>query len=369
MNTQRLYTFFCFFIIAMLYVNQTKAQANQLRNEIEKIIRFDTEIDFNKTPGFIISVIDNDSVFHFSFGTKVRKTKQAISKDDIFEIGSVSKVFTSTLIGILCDEGLLSMNDKVNNYLPEAYQNPRLENLTIANLVNHQSGLPRRPYFFGKKEKDIRNPYASYTKDDLLKFYRDFIPEQKKFEYSHSNYALLEIIIANITQKSFQDIMVEKIWAPLEMENTFADFAEKKENIIVPGYDRAQKTTTPWSFGSFKGSEGIKTTSEDLVKFLKANMNLSQTGLEPVFAKNFGQTAFKSFNENLSVCMGWHTINMNHFNIITHTGKTTGHNAFVGMVRETKTAVIILANSSVGVEDLALQILRMINYNWKRLNS
>ncbi|MBL0100392.1 MAG: hypothetical protein IPP49_10425 [Saprospiraceae bacterium] len=70
----------------MLYVNQTKAQANQLRNEIEKIIRFDTEIDFNKTPGFIISVIDNDSVFHFSFGTKVRKTKQAISKDDIFEI-------------------------------------------------------------------------------------------------------------------------------------------------------------------------------------------------------------------------------------------------------------------------------------------
>lgn len=341
-------------------------QEDDLRNEIEKIIRYDTEMDFNETPGFIIGIVDNDEVHFYPFGGIARKSSEKLLKSDIFEIGSVTKVLTSSLISILEDEGQLSYQDKVNQYLPNEFKNPRLEYLTIQDLILHHSGLPKRPLFFGKKEKDIKNPYAHYSKSDLLEFYRDFIPDDKKFEYSHTNYALLEWVINEVTGKSLQDAMNEKLFSPLNMSNSFVDFPEQKENYLTPGYDRAQKICLPWTFSSFKSSEGAKSTIEDLVSFLKANLGLTNTGLEEVFNKNFETKTASGFNDQLMITMGWQNINMNQFNIITHTGKTSGHNAFIAMVRETKTGVVILSNSSTGTEDLGLQILRMINYNWKR---
>lgn len=345
---------------------QLYGQESELLNEIEKIIRYDTDMDFKKTPGFIIGIIDNDQVFFFPFGAKTKKTNQKISKSDIFEIGSVTKVLTSSLISLLENNGLLTYQDKVNKYIPEPYRNPRLENLTIEDLINHHSGLPKRPLFFGKKEKDFKNPYAYYSKNDLLEFYRDFIPEEIKFEYSHTNYALLEWVVTELTGKSLQDAMNEILFAPMGMGNSFVDYPEQKENYLAPGYDRAQKICAPWTFSSFKSSEGGKSTAEDLILFLQANMDLSTSGLDSIFDKNFNSETVSGFNDQLLITMGWQNIKMNHFNIFMHTGQTSGHNAFLAMVRETKTGVVILSNSSVGTEDLGIQILRMINYNWKR---
>ena len=344
------------------------SQSGDLKVEIDKLIRFDTEIDFKKTPGFIVAVVDNDSTYYFSFGTTSKGEKKDFSKDDIFEIGSVTKVFTASLISILVSEGLISYSDQVNSYLPKEYQNPRLKELTISDLITHQSGLPKRPTYFGRKEKDFQNPYEHYPVSELLTFYRDYIPEQRTFEYSHTNYALLEIIINKVTLKSFQDALTEKIFMPLAMSNTFVDFSEKKENVIISGYSRALKQVQPWTFSAFKASEGIKSSASDMIKFIRANMNFPSSGLESIFKHNFNPPLNSSFNAQLSVATGWHLINMNQFYIATHTGKTSGHCAFVCMVRETKTAVVILTNSSIGTEDLGMQILRMINYNWKRIN-
>jgi len=356
---QYLKLLFIFFLLQNFHIS-VWSQEDDLRIEIDKIIRYDTELDFSKTPGFVVSVVDNDNVFHYSFGTKVRKEKVQFTPQDIFELGSVTKVFTSELIKILIKDGLITENDEVNKYLPEPFRNPRLDTLTISDLVNHKSGFPKRPAFFGKKEKDIRNPYANYKVEDLLKYYRDYIPDEMEFEYSHTNFALLELIIQHITNKSLEDVLQEKIFKPLQLENTFLDFPEKKENLICPGYDRSQKVTPPWTFASFKASEGIKSTPEDLVKFV-------QTYLDDKNQAHQHQSSSESFNKQLGIIMGWHAIHMGNFDILTHTGKTSGHNAFVGMVRETKTAIIILANSSIGAEDLGLQILRMINFNWKRI--
>ena len=357
-----------FFLMLLLSYYGINGQANDLRIEIDKLIRYDTEIDFKKLPGFLVAVIDNDSTYYFSFGTRLKAEKSNFSKDDIFELGSITKVFTASLLSILAHEGKISFADKINHYLPEEYRNPRLDELTILDLIAHQSGMPKRPSFFGRKEKDLQNPYENYHISDLLKFYRDFIPDKKDFEYSHTNYALLEMIITGLTSKSYQDILNEKIFSPLGMTNSFVDFNEKKENVTTPGYTRALKKVEPWTFSSFKGSEGIKSSAADMVKFIRSNMNLSMSGLENIFEQNFKGHFRSSFNPQLSVATGWHLINMNQFNIVTHSGKTSGHSAFVGMVRETKTAVIVLANSSLGTEDLGMQILRMINFNWKRIN-
>lgn len=365
MKTFKLAYFMFLFLTNSLLFGQNEA----LRKEIDKIIRYDTDIDYDKTPGFIIGILDNDSTYFLSFGTSKKGQNVSFIKDDIFEIGSVSKLFTSSLIRLAEEEGLLTLDEKVNENFPPEYRNPRLNDLQITDLVNHQSGLPLRPLFFGKKQKDGQDPYAEYQNSDLLKFYKNFVPSDKKFEYSHTNYALLELILEHKYKSSLQDVLAKKLLPTLGMEHTFIDFAETKNNILVPGYDRSMKVVAPWKYSSFRGSEGVKSCTSDMISFIKSHMNISQTKLDDVLGAGFTDEDFESFNDKLSINNGWHQVNRQNFKIFMHTGRTSGHNVFVGMVRETKTAVVIMANSSVGTGDLGFQVLRLINYNWKRDNS
>ena len=358
----------CLTFVALL-MREGRTQTSELRAEVDKLIRYDTDIDYKKTPGFIVAVVDNDSTYYLSFGSRVKGKKETFRRSDIFETGSLTKLFTASVFSMLEARKLISYKDAVNNYLPTEYQNPRLDTLTIFHLLTHQSGLPKRPLFFGKKEKEFQNPYAHYSTEDLLKFYRDYIPKKQGFEYSHTNYALLEVILAKVTGKSLQDNLSENIFEPLGMENTFVDFPEKKTDILTPGYDKAMKTVSPWTFASFKASEGLKSTAADMARFLRANMEISGTPLDTLLDRNFNMVPEPGFNNRLGVGLGWHDVDMNRFKIYMHTGRTTGYNAFVGMVRETRTGVVILSNSSIGTEDLGMQILRMINFNWKRISS
>jgi beta-lactamase class C len=149
------------------------------------------------------------------------------------------------------------------------------------------------------------------------------------------------------------------------MQNSFIDFKEKRDLVVTTGYDRAKRTTKPWSFTSFKASESLKSTNEDMCKFIKANLSISNTNLDSLFSNNF-ESKNISFNDRLFISMGWHIIKAKDLNIITHTGKTSGHTTFIGFVRETNTGVVVSSNSAFGSEDLGMLVLRMLNFNWNR---
>lgn len=342
-------------------------QDNWLNTEIDKIIRFDTEINHKDVPGFIIGIIDGDSTYFYSFGTREpRKNSGNINKYDIFEIGSVSKLYTAQVIRVLEKEGKLSLNDKVNDYLPEKYQNPRLNHLTVKDLLNHQSGFSLRPEMFGARELDSQNPYLYYTRENLLHYYTNYIPETNGFVYSHTNYALLEEIIQQVTGLDYNDVIYEYISKTCNLNNTFVDFPEQKENYIAPGHDKYGKKVKPWTFSSFRASEGIKTCADDAVLFLKfllSQNDIDTAAIQVVIDKE--DKPDKSFNKHLYVENGWHIITVKGKKVSIHTGRTSGHSCFMGMVKDTGTAVIVMSNSWAGTGDLGLQILRLINQNWK----
>lgn len=354
------------FYFMLFSVTASFTQKEELARQIELIIKHDTQIAFDKTPGILISVIDGDSIWHIPFGFKDLDKKDQLSKFDIFEFGSISKVFTSSLIDVLQNEEKIDVNDFVNNFIPIDFQNPRLDSLKLLDLINHNSHLPRRPSFFGKSEKDPMNPYEYYSNLQLLEFYRDYIPDNEEFfVYSHTNYALLEYIIENVTNRNFGDVLEEKIFKPLGMLNSFIDFKENRTKVLTPGFDRAMRIAKPWTFNSFKGSEALKSSNNDICKFILANLNNSKTELDSLFANNFDGRSV-SFNERLFISQGWHIIQVKDKNIITHSGKTSGHTTFIGFVRKTNTGVVVSCNSAYGSEDLGMLILRMINFNWDR---
>ena len=358
------------FVFSVLLVISMSAQIDldRIKNEITKIIDYDTEIDFKNTPGFAVAIIDGDSSFVFGFGTNHPEQALVLDEQSIFEVGSITKSFTASLISILESKNFLSFDDKVNDLLDSPYKNPRLAEITVNDLLIHHSGLPKLPKYIGSKQKDPQNPYADYTKTDLLDFYSSFIPEDKReFIYSHVNYGLLEIIIENVTSSDYGTALSTFLLDPLKMNNTFIHKTEDSESSITYGFDRAGRQTKNWDFASFGASEGIKSNLEDLVLFTRAHLGSTDSAFSDIFAVNHQPEVQTHYNERIFAGKGWHVFNQKkNFNIITHSGKTYGHRAYISFIKETKTAVIILSNSSVGTEDLGLLILRMINDNWKR---
>ncbi|MEZ4912038.1 MAG: serine hydrolase [Saprospiraceae bacterium] len=341
------------------------AQNSNVADEVKKIIQFDTDINCKKVPGFIIGIIDNDSTYFLSYGSKDPITKEKITTHDAFELGSISKTFTAAIITILSHRGQLDPKQKVNTYLPKEYENPRLSDITIIDLLDHTSGFPKMPKDLGKKAKEFNNPYQYYTKHDVLKYYKSFIPKERKFEYSHTNYAILEIIIEMVTKKSFDEVLVDEINTVLNLNTTTCDGMYESAPNLAKGFDKSGKVCTPWSFSSFIGSEGIRSNLEDLLVFVKAQLGMSETYLDSIFYEtNAAKVA--TFNDRLSISNGWHTVSMKNGDLVIHTGRTGGHNCYIGMVKETKTAVIVLSNSYYGTGDLGTLILRMINQSWKR---
>jgi serine-type D-Ala-D-Ala carboxypeptidase/endopeptidase len=353
------------FVFISFFIIKLSAQS-QLRKELEKIISYDADISYDLTPGFIIGIIDGDSIFFESFGHHAGKNNQKIFPNDIFEIGSISKSITSSLLFQLQAKNIINIKDKVNKYLPVDYQNPRLKNLTISDLMNHNAPFPKRPTGIGMYESEMQNPYSNYEKKDLLNYYRNFVIEDKSgFNYSHTTYGLLEIIIENASKKNFNDIMEQEIFEEHGMTNSFVDFKEQRLNVISPGQDRSLSSVEPWVFKSFAASEGIRSSAVDLANYIKFELKKAKTKNESW--KLISEFSTPTFNDKLFYSFGWHNMKINKkTKAYISTGNTSGHSSFIGLIPETNTGVVLLSNSPYGTKDLGLLVLRMINFNWKR---
>jgi len=321
------------------------AQHEDIKLEINRIIINDTEFSYKETPGFIVAIIDGADNYVIDFGDKSLTTNDTLCSTDIFELGSLSKVMTASLVSQLVENGFLSYESKVNQFIPSPYSNPRLDHITIDDLLHHACGLPTRPSFFGLKNTDPGNPYKYYSKTDLLEFYRDFIPtdktESKESKYAHTNYGLLEIVIESATSQEYGSLMKEYVFDPLEMDHSFVTFLEDRDSILTEGYDRALRKADPWRFASFGASEGIKSNLNDVISYVRAHLGTSGTRLDQMLPKNVKGSYPTNFNEFILAGRGWQVIDQRRkYDIVTHTGKTSGHHSFVAFVPETKTGLL-----------------------------
>lgn len=360
-------------LICLFACNLCFGQNEEIRKEIDKIIDFDTDIGLDETPGYIIAIIDNDSSYIFEYGTAEINREATLNAQSLFETGSLSKAVTASLITALKHHGMLDGEANINSLLAEEYRNPTLDQLSINSLLNHTSGLPKLPKFFGKNQESAQNPYANYTKEQLLEYYKTYKPIKSsrkrkkqrktvKAEYSHLNYALLEVALEQKFGLSFDALCDKYLFQPLQMSHSCFNSCEEP---LTVGYDRTLKQVNPWTYASFSASEGFKSNLEDLIIFMQHQLQIRDQVYD--FSNNHNKEVQSTYGKSLHVGKAWHIVaNQGKFNIINHSGKTTGHQCFFSFIKETKTGVIILSNSGNGTKDLGFSILRMINHNWKR---
>lgn len=335
----------------------------QFRQQIAKMLYHEMSVDTAALPGFVIGVVDGDSVFKFGFGRADRHYPARPTPDMVFELGGLTHAFTATMIAKLELVGKIQLNKPINTYLT---QNQRFEYgnfITIRQLLTHTSRLPKLPDNLGSEERDIEQPYADYSKENLFAFLQSFSPDTivpSQYLFSHINYAVLECIIENIEKQSFK-YCFKKIFLPTLSNRTF--LGEKKDSNVVwaVGHDAVGNRAMPKNYATFSGALGVNSCLDDLLIFMKLN-------LKDKFFENLHKPEFETImDKNTKVAKGWHVTKQNkRTSVVVQSGTTRGFSAVMMFVPRTQTGVIILANAKINMSRIALLILQGVNQNWKK---
>jgi CubicO group peptidase (beta-lactamase class C family) len=283
-------------------------------------------------------------------------------QDTIFQVGSVSKLFTSSILELLVQEGRISYSDTVRDILPkDAKLSPDMGKVTIFELATHTSGLPREPVtfkqfmYFMDYEFTGKNLYG-YINDVWLGKYLatcKISDKSHKFIYSNIGYGILAYLIEVKTGRSFQDLVAEQLLAPLGMSDTVFSLSKAQAYRQALGHVGDQpyfmKRNSPmkaWDMGDVMApSGGIYSTVADLLTFAKHTLALEASPLDPVLLKTTEPMVGQADGE--STALGW-TIaeaGADHARITYKHGMASGYSAYIGMNMAKKLAVVVLCSS------------------------
>ncbi len=307
-------------------------------------------------PSIAIGILDKQSVQYYNFGT-TRKQGPEVDEHTIYEIGSISKVFTGILLAQQVLEGQLSLNDPINRYLPPVAQVPfkGTQELTLGSLSDHTSGLPRMPANF--TPANPFNPFADYTVEQLYSFIHNYEPVREvgaQYEYSNLAQGLLGHILASTTGTTYEELVVQNIAGPLELVETRITLDKVMQAQLATGHNAGSKAQN-WDIPTLAGAGAIRSSTSDMLKFLSANLGNANTPLTE--AMKLSHKVRHDQAGEMRVGLGWHIKKGAEGDVVWHNGGTGGYRAFAGFVKETGKAVVVLTNSTISIDDIGFHLL------------
>lgn len=315
-----------------------------------------------KAPGLFVGIVQGDKVYVKGYGLTDKDNGAAPDSNTIFEIGSISKVFTTEIVQRLTEEGQMNWDDNIAKYMPQQEHLPKNDSTTLRHLASHTSGYPRLPeMWFGKLEENECDPYSVLTMNDLYTYLSTNTdkkaPSPDNYEYSNLGAGILGHIAEWKTGKTYETLLQEYICNPLGMNNT--SLQVKDSTRFATGYDEKGKKTCHWAFPILYSAGAIRSTGADMLRFLKANMGYNGAL----------STSFKKTHEDVtdmmggSVGLGWHIdkaggIMHKMERIVWHNGGTGGFRSHIAFVPGTNKGMILLANGiHEDFDELAMQIM------------
>jgi CubicO group peptidase (beta-lactamase class C family) len=369
--------------------------------------------------GLAVGVVRGDQVLARGYG-QASADGGAIGDDTLFEIGSITKVFTAALLADAVTRGVVALDDPVRKFLPDSVRVPsrgRTE-MTLLHLASHTSGLPRLPGNLGRANFFSDNPYAHYTVEDLYEYLsrcRLRSEPGKVTEYSNLGAGLLGHILTRVEGQGFEALVKGRICEPLAMHDTTITLSSDQARRLAPGHSGG-KPVSGWDMPTLAGAGALRSTVADMLRFVAANLDPPASPPGPALAlcqrihsgegprrevaRRWLMTAvvlavglpamwalrrtMPSVPEWLRVLvslggavyvssrierawlgrlepmgLGWHVLALPDcpHRVLWQNGGTGGYCSFLGFVKEQGVGVVLLANSDDDVDEVGTSLL------------
>ena len=315
-------------------------------------------VDQGYCPGVVVGIITPQGRQYFGYGRTALKNGQLPDKDTIFEIGSVTKVFTGLLLADMVERHELTLDDAISRFLPQGVHAPSRseKSITLVDLATHTSGLPRMPDNMGSHTID--NAYEGYSPELMYAFLSSYQLTRdigSKFEYSNYGMGLLGQLLARKCGTTYESLVRHRICERLGMPDTSITLTPAMQKRLAMGH-RSDRAVSNWDLAALVGAGGLRSTANDLLTFLAANMGLQENPLSSAMA--LAQKPRRPTDtDRMQVGLAWLILTNDKRPIYWHNGGTGGYRSFVGFNDATNTGIVVLTNSAQDVDDIGLHFL------------
>lgn len=345
-------------LLALLPARVTRAQAGLTDDEIRAILRDRIDVA-KKGVGIVVGLVDDKSTRIIGYGKPKKNSDQTVNGDSVFEIGSVTKVFTATLLADMVERGEVSLNDPISKHLPKSVKQPTRngKEITLLDLSTQTSGLPRLPGNF--TPKDPQNPYADYSVEQLFGFLSSYELTRDigaKYEYSNLGVGLLGYVLTLRAGKDYETLVRTRICQPLKMNSTGIKLTPEMQAHLATGHNPALLPVPGWDLPALAGAGALRSTVNDMLKFAAANLGLTESPLLAAMQMTH-QPRHDTGLPDLEIGLNWHILKKFDTVIVWHNGGTGGYHSFVGFDQKQRRGVVVLSNSANDIDDIGRHLL------------
>lgn len=305
-----------------------------------------------RRPGLVLGAV--------SGGEEAVRAGDGVPADALFEIGSVTKLFTATLLADLSLAGSVSLDEPLQSLLPGVRVPTRDGEITLEQLATHSAGLPRLPPGFARQARRRReNPYAWLREEDVLAALertRLRAAPGSKVRYSNFGAGVLGIALAHRAGVPYGELLRTRVLSPLGLHDTGIDVAGER---LAAGHSRRGRPVAHWDVHGLEGAGALRSTAGDLLRFARACLEPPAVPPGPALAVTLESR--RRLNRFGDIGLGWFLGRRKEgWTLAWHNGGTGGFRSFLGLAPERRVAVVALANCTRSPDRLAVRTLERL---------
>jgi CubicO group peptidase (beta-lactamase class C family) len=311
--------------------------------------------------GIVVGITSPQGRRIVSYGTLSVQDRRKVDGTTVFEIASLTKVFTALLLADMAARKQVTLDAPVGTCLPAGVRVPEHggKQITFVDLATHSSGLPLRPSNLASQT--ALNKYAGYTVEQLYQGLAGFELTRdpgSAFEYSNWGFGLLGNALAHCAGKSYAALLAERVTGPLKMQDTtFAPGSVLRSRMAAP-YDIKLQPVPNETTGALDAAGGLYSTAADLLSFIEVFLG---RGPQPLVAAGTAMIEPRRPGDGPDTRMGlgWRVTTAHDVKTIWSSGRADGYRAFMAFDPRERVAVVALTNAATngGVDDIGWHVL------------
>jgi CubicO group peptidase (beta-lactamase class C family) len=326
-------------LVGYFSFQRVEARSSELKRRTDEAVQ--PFLDRGEGVGFVVGIVEGDKTYTFAYGTVSIDSTEVPDANTLFEIGSITKTFTGILLADLIQQRKMDLEDPIGKYLPESVQVPSRDGrvITVRDLATQSSGLPH-----DASNVDPHRGYADYTPALLYEFLGSYELTRapgEVYQYSNVGAGLLGHAIALLEGQDYETMVTERICRPLGMTDTVIHLSSDQQARKAQGYAPDLSVMPPEIISTVESAGALRSTMNDMLKYLKANMGLLDCPLS--WAMVLSHVPLFKISETNRIGLLWQ---IQADQMVIHDGSTGGFKNSIAMDPNGRFGVVVLSNCS-----------------------